>query len=174
MLIRVIVNGTTHHCSSAPSPRCRRKQNALKLHPIPITRFRYVRTQPLESFSAAVKLPIKKRFLGNPTLGKSIVRENIVMGTGCIGRLKTIVWCDDCWQFSNQATVCWYALIQIQSLDEKQSHHMTVSAFRAMVDVLADNSFNANIDRWKEASSGTITNREEDTVNLPYRSLRGE
>ena len=30
-----------------------------------------------------------KRFLGNPTLGTSLVRENIVMGTGC--RLSTEV-----------------------------------------------------------------------------------
>ena len=52
------------------------------LHPIPITRFRYFRTQPLESLSAAVKLPINKRFLGNQTLG-SLVRESLVMGTGC-------------------------------------------------------------------------------------------
>ena len=52
------------------------------VHPIPITRFWYFGTQPLENLSAAVKPPIKKRFLGNPTLGKSLVRENIVMGTG--------------------------------------------------------------------------------------------
>ena len=53
------------------------------VHPIPITRFSFVRTQHLENLSAAVKLPIKKRFLANPTLGTSLVRENIVMGTGC-------------------------------------------------------------------------------------------
>ena len=51
------------------------------LHPIPITTFRSFQTQPLENLSAAVKLPIKQRFLDNPTLGKSLVRENIVMGT---------------------------------------------------------------------------------------------
>ena len=53
------------------------------LHPIPITRFRSFRTQPLGNLSAAVKLPIRQRFLGNPTLGKSLVRERNVMGTGC-------------------------------------------------------------------------------------------
>ena len=36
-----------------------------------------------ENLSAAVKLPINKRFLGNPTLWKSLVRENLVIGTGC-------------------------------------------------------------------------------------------
>ena len=54
------------------------------VHPIPITRFRSFRTQPLDNLSAAVKLPIKQRFLGNPTLGTDLVRENIVMGTGCV------------------------------------------------------------------------------------------
>ena len=53
------------------------------IHPISITRFRSFQTQPLESLIAAVKLPIKKRFLGNPTLATSIMRENIVMGTAC-------------------------------------------------------------------------------------------
>ena len=60
----------------------------IRLHPIPITRFRCFRTQPLESLSATVKLPIKKRFLGNPTLGTSTVRENVVMGTGCTNTLR--------------------------------------------------------------------------------------
>ena len=36
----------------------------------------------LGKFCAAVKLPIKKRFLGNPTLGQDFVRKNIVKGTG--------------------------------------------------------------------------------------------
>ena len=54
------------------------------LHPIPITTFRSFRTQPLENLSAAVKLPIKNMCLGNPPLGTNIVRENIVMGTGCM------------------------------------------------------------------------------------------
>ena len=55
------------------------------IHPIPITRFRSFRTRPLESLTAAVKLPVKKeKFLGNPTLGTDFVRKNIVMGTGCI------------------------------------------------------------------------------------------
>ena len=53
------------------------------IHPIPITRFRFVRTQALESFSAAVELPTTKKIPGNPILEKVIVRENIVMGTGC-------------------------------------------------------------------------------------------
>ena len=34
--------------------------------------FASFRTQPLENLSAAVKLPIKNRFLGNPTLGESL------------------------------------------------------------------------------------------------------
>ena len=49
------------------------------------------RTVPLENLSAAVKLDIKKRFLGNPTLGKDLVRENIVMGTGC-SVLEYVIW----------------------------------------------------------------------------------
>ena len=53
------------------------------VHLIPITRFRFLRP-PLENLSAAVKLPVKKRLLGNPTLGKSLARENTVMGTGCM------------------------------------------------------------------------------------------
>ena len=40
------------------------------LHPIPITRFRSFRTQPLESLSAAVKLPITKGFWATQPLDK--------------------------------------------------------------------------------------------------------
>ena len=44
------------------------------------------------------------------------------------GRLKPIMRCDDIWQLSNQVSVCWYALIQIQSPDEnnywQQSPHI--------------------------------------------------
>ena len=50
------------------------------------------------------------------------------------GRPKTIMWCDDFGQLSNQVIVCWYAFIQIQSPDEtndwQQSQHMIVSTFR--------------------------------------------
>ena len=54
------------------------------IHPIPITRFRSFRTQPLDNhLNAAVKVPIKQRFLGKPTHGTNLVRETIVMGTGC-------------------------------------------------------------------------------------------
>ena len=49
--------------------------------------------------------------------------------------LKTIIWCDDFWQYSNQLTVVLYALVQTQSPDEtnawQQSHHMIVSIFRS-------------------------------------------
>ena len=48
-------------------------------------------------------------------------------------RLKTSMWCDDIWQFSNQVIVFLYTLIQIQSPDEKndlqQPHHMIASTF---------------------------------------------
>ena len=74
LLIHHRVNILIHH--HVPSAR-------IAVHPIPITRFRSFRTQPLEHLSAAVKLPIKKRFLGNPTLGNNLVRENLVMGSGC-------------------------------------------------------------------------------------------
>ena len=41
------------------------------LHPIPITRFRSFRTQPLENLRAAVKLPIKKSVWATQHLDKS-------------------------------------------------------------------------------------------------------
>ena len=40
----------------------KRLPTLIVLHPIPITRLRYFRTQPLEHLSATVKLPIKKGF----------------------------------------------------------------------------------------------------------------
>ena len=43
-----------------------------ELHPVRNPRFASFRTQPLENLSAAVKLPVKKRFLGNPTLGTNL------------------------------------------------------------------------------------------------------
>ena len=56
-------------------------------------------TQPLENLSAAVKLPIKKRFLGNPTLGTNLGQRILAMPTWCIpsGRLiidppRTPLW----------------------------------------------------------------------------------
>ena len=53
---------------------------------------------------------------------------------GIDGRLKTIMWCDICWQLSNQVTVVWYTFIQMQSPDEKndwrQPHHVIDSTFR--------------------------------------------
>ena len=53
------------------------------LHPIPVTRFRSFRTQPLANLSAAVKLPIKIQTFSDPTLGTNLVRENLVMVTWC-------------------------------------------------------------------------------------------
>ena len=54
-----------------PSVPCKRTSAfALCLNrPIRILRFRSFRTQPLANLSAAVNLPIKQRFLGNPTFG---------------------------------------------------------------------------------------------------------
>ena len=40
------------------------------IHPIPITRFRYFQTQPLENLSAAVKLPFKQSFWATQPLEK--------------------------------------------------------------------------------------------------------
>ena len=54
------------------------------VHPIPITRFWYFRTQPLENLSTAVKLPIKKKVSGQPNPWKKSHEENCVMGTGCM------------------------------------------------------------------------------------------
>ena len=49
-----------------------RKPAHFPVHPVRNPRFASFRTQPLENLSAAVKLPIKKRFLGNPTLGTNL------------------------------------------------------------------------------------------------------
>ena len=53
------------------------------LHPVHNPRFASFRTQPLEHLSAAVKLPINKRFLGNPTLGTNLGQRILAMRTGC-------------------------------------------------------------------------------------------
>ena len=53
------------------------------IHPVRNPRFVSFRTQPLENLSAAVKLPIKKRFLGNPTLGTNLGQRILAMRTGC-------------------------------------------------------------------------------------------
>ena len=59
------------------------------LRPVRNPRFASFRTQPLESLSAAVKLPINKRLLGNPTLGENLVMWNLAMRTGCTPNLPT-------------------------------------------------------------------------------------
>ena len=56
-------------------PCHRRNPSEIRLHPIPITRFRSFRTQPLESLSAAVKLPIKQGFWATQPSATSLVRE---------------------------------------------------------------------------------------------------
>ena len=53
------------------------------LHPIRNPSFASFRTQPLENLSATVKLPIKKRFLGNPTLGTNLGSRILAMRTAC-------------------------------------------------------------------------------------------
>ena len=74
------VHYTTHNDSTTNlrqyNTHCKRSGNAgvalvqaLALYPIPITRFRSFRIQPLENLSATVKLPIKQKgCLGNQTL----------------------------------------------------------------------------------------------------------
>ena len=57
--------------------------DSMCLHPVRNPRFWYFRTQPLEDLSAAVKLPIKQRFLGNPTLGTNLGSRILAMRTGC-------------------------------------------------------------------------------------------
>ena len=47
------------------------------VHPIPITRFRSFRTQPLESLSAAIKLPIKIQTVRTQSL-EQILRGKIL------------------------------------------------------------------------------------------------
>ena len=56
------------------------------------------------------------------------------MGGSMIGRLKSIVWCDDCLQFYDLVIAFWYTFVQKQSPYGKdgwqQSHHMIVLPFR--------------------------------------------
>ena len=56
------------------------------------------------------------------------------VGANHIGNLKTIMWCDDFWLFSNQVILAWYTFTQIPSPDDnsdwQQSHHVIDSAFR--------------------------------------------
>ena len=61
----------------------------LPLRPVRDPRFASFRTQPLENLSAAVKPPIKKRFLGNPTLGTNLGSRILAMRTGCTANLRT-------------------------------------------------------------------------------------
>ena len=53
------------------------------LHPVRNPRFASFRTQPLDNLSAVVKLPIKQRFLGNPTPGTNLGQRILAMRTGC-------------------------------------------------------------------------------------------
>ena len=55
----------------------------LAVHPVRNPRFASFRTQPLENLRAAVKLPIKQRFLGNPTLGTNLGQRILAMRTVC-------------------------------------------------------------------------------------------
>ena len=52
------------------------------IHPVRNPRFASFRTQPLDNLSAAVKIPIEKRFLGNPTLGTNPGSRILAMRTG--------------------------------------------------------------------------------------------
>ena len=64
---------------------------ALSLHPVRNPRFVSFRTQPLENLSAAVKLPINRRFLGNPTLGTNLGSRILAMRTGCTCSVPPVV-----------------------------------------------------------------------------------
>ena len=66
-------------CSWAPT----KPPRGQTLHPVRNPRFAYFRTQPLENLSAAVKLPIRKRSLGNPTLGTHLGQRILAMRAGC-------------------------------------------------------------------------------------------
>ena len=57
-----------------------------QVHPVRNPRFASFRTQPLENLSAAVELPVTKRFLGNPTLGTNLGSRILAMRTGCSAR----------------------------------------------------------------------------------------
>ena len=71
----------------ATPPQVLRKGEAellrVRLHPVRNPKLASFRTQPLENLSAAVKLPINKRFLGNPTLGQNLGWRILAMRTGC-------------------------------------------------------------------------------------------
>ena len=64
----------------------------LAVSPIRVTRFSSLWTQPLENLSAAVKLPIPKRFLGNPTLGTNLGQRILAMRTECTPSFSAMVF----------------------------------------------------------------------------------
>ena len=70
------------------------------IHPIPITRLRSFWTQPLESLSAAVKLPIKiQTFRTQPQRHiNGVVSNNIKYINFGLGGIKWPFWYDPVWQ----------------------------------------------------------------------------
>ena len=74
--------------------------SSTRLHPVRNPRFASFRTQPLENLSAAVKLPIKYIFLGNPTLGTNLGQRILAMRTGCTP-LQASFMCGLCDRFNN-------------------------------------------------------------------------
>ena len=81
------------------------------------------------------------------------------------GRLTTIMWCDDCWQFSNQVIVFWDTFTQKQSPDRKhdwqQSHHMMVLTFRLSVCFVHHYVDNAASEALGGCSAGKYSKRTE-------------
>ena len=83
----------------------RHREDPYKVHPVRNPRFASFRTQPLENLSAAVKLPIKTRFLGNPTLGTNRGSRILAMRTGCITFSDGSRYCSCCFCCRNSVTL---------------------------------------------------------------------
>ena len=61
------------------------------MHPVRNPRFVFFRTRPLENLSHAVKLPINKRFLGNPTLEQILDSEILLCELGVMINVSVIL-----------------------------------------------------------------------------------
>ena len=79
---------------AAPAPggasagqACKRAHVQARVHPIRILRFWFLRTQPLANLAP---LPITKRFLGNPTLGRNLGSRILGMRIGCTMCVRTL------------------------------------------------------------------------------------
>ena len=92
ILCSILINylDASFSVAAAPSdsdPRAARRRRTSEplrgIHPIRYPRFGSFRTQPLANLAPLRPLPIKQRFLGNPTLGTNLGQRILGMRTGC-------------------------------------------------------------------------------------------